>query len=206
LLGNRRRERASRQMVTRNDYISSVPSGIGWKRAFPPWAKRSAPRFAAGGFCVCRTYSWGCNWRDNSQRGLAWVSRTGYDDLFAACDAAQSRWRSGYEWEIREGGIDQLLEGQDEADIDLLAGIDLEVDGDLNAQIDSDEMERTLQSSREEATTQHDDELEFRVDASQSQEQALQGPQSASSRADITRRKRDVIETFGCCDNLFRFS
>lgn len=108
-----------------------------------------------------------------------------------------------------KGGIDQLLEGQDEADIDLLAGIDLKVDGDLNAQIDSDEMERTLQSSREEATTQHDDELEFRVDASQSQEQALQGPQSASSRAAITRsttRKRDVIETFGCCDNLFRFS
>lgn len=97
-----------------------------------------------------------------------------------------------------KGGIDQLLEGQAEADIDLLAGIDLEVDGDLNAQIDSDEMERTLQSSRGEATTQHDDELEFRVDASWSQEQALQGLQSASSRAKITRSttmKRDVIET-----------
>lgn len=97
-----------------------------------------------------------------------------------------------------KSGIDQLLEGQAEADIDLLAGIDLEVDGDLNAQIDSDEMERTLQSSRGEATTQHDDELEFRVDASWSQEQALQGPQSASSRANITRSttmKRDVIET-----------
>lgn len=97
-----------------------------------------------------------------------------------------------------KSGIDQLLEGRDEADFDLLAGIDLEVDGDLNAQIDSDEMERTLQSSRGEATTQRDDELEFRVDASRSQEQALQGPQSASSRADITRsttRKRDDIET-----------
>lgn len=97
-----------------------------------------------------------------------------------------------------KSGIDQLLEGRDEADFDLLAGIDLEVDGDLNAQIDSDEMERTLQSPRGEATTQHDDELEFRFDASRSQEQALQGPQSASSRANITRsttRKRDVIET-----------
>lgn len=97
-----------------------------------------------------------------------------------------------------KSGIDQLLEGRDEADFDLLAGIDLEVDGDLNAQIDSDEMERTLQSSRGEATTQRDDELEFRVDASRSEEQASQIPQSASSRADITRsttRKRDDIET-----------
>lgn len=97
-----------------------------------------------------------------------------------------------------KSGIDQLLEGQAEADIDLLAGIDLEVDGDLNAQIDSDGMERTLQSSRGEATTRHDGELEFRVDASRSQVQALQGPQSASSRADITRtttRKRDDIGT-----------
>lgn len=97
-----------------------------------------------------------------------------------------------------KGGIDQLLDGQAETDIDLLTGIDLEVDGDLNAQIDSDGMERTLQSWRGEATTQHDDELEFRVDASRSQEQALQGPQSASSRAEITRsttRKRDDIET-----------
>lgn len=43
-----------------------------------------------------------------------------------------------------KSGIDQLLEGQDEADIDLLAGIDPEVDEDLNALIDSDGMERTL--------------------------------------------------------------
>lgn len=59
-------------------------------------------------------------------------------------------------------------------------------------------MERTLQSSRREATTQHDHELESGVDASRSQERAVQGPQYASSRADITRsttRKRNVIET-----------